>query len=268
MRSIFVFNDRSSIDYTLVTNDQTVTIHGLKSDIDLIIDKHLDQPGVYILLSENMLYIGQSGTNVKSRLRNHVTEKTWWTEYIVITDEHGLLEKTMVEYMETYFIQKLRQKGLTLDNDTKGNSTVVSSFTEMKTHRHISSAEDSIFNVLNRDLMKPHQNSNILETPSNHRVTINDSNGNSFDGSSASKALQQMLVHYSKDLIMCNKLYDESTDEPSSTNVITSYRDWSNLNDYIELTEDLYMYTKLSRKQALEQIAYMSSVLNIEVEIK
>lgn len=267
MRNIFVFNSDDNIDYTLITNNQTVVIHGYRKDIDLILDPHLMQPGVYILLSQNMLYVGQSGTNVKNRLKSHTNEKTWWKEYIVITDEHGCLEKTMVEYMEAYFVQHLRQKGLTLDNDTIGNTTVVSPFTEMKTKQHILNSEDSIFNVLNIDLLHPQNKSNIDETPSNHRVTIYDSNNNVFEGSSANKALQQMITHYSKDMLFYSKLYSEITDSPSATNIISSYRDPQSPNDYIEITEDLYMYTKLSRKQSLMQIEYLASVLGIEVNV-
>lgn len=268
MKNIFVFNDENNIDYNIVTNNQSVVIHGYKKDLEFILDKHLSQPGVYILLSTNMLYVGQSGTNVKSRLRTHLNEKTWWESYLVITDEHGTLEKTMVEYMEAYFIQLLRQKGLTLDNDTIGNTIIVSSFTQLKTKNYITSSEDSIFNVLNIDLLKPQQTSNTDETPSNHRLTIEDSNGNKFEGSSATKALERMLIHYSKDFMYYSKLHSEVTDDPSATNIITSYKDYRHPNDFIELTEDLFMYTKLSKKQALSQIDYLSSVLDIKTSIK
>ena len=63
-----------------------------------------NKPGVYMLygdplndLSKPMLYIGE-GDPVIDRLKNHSTNKDFWTEAFVFTSKDGYLTKTQIQF--------------------------------------------------------------------------------------------------------------------------------------------------------------------------
>lgn len=267
MRHLFLFEENDGLNIDMIKDSTTVVIRGSRSELrsPLFNLKEIQQPGVYFLISDNMMYIGQSGQNVLNRLKTHDTERDWWTSYLVITDTHGELEKTVTEYIEAYLIQLLRQKGLTLDNDTNGNLGKVSQFNKMKSQELIDKSMNIIFNVLNENVFKEQDKSNVDEVSTNSKCLIVVSDDNSFEGSSVKKALHAMLSHYSNSHLGYSTLMSEVTDSPSPRSIIVDNQFSSDNKAFWALSGDLYMYSKLNSKQAKEQIEYFLEVLQLEL---
>lgn len=89
---------RDKIDYLLAQNESTFF-------------------GVYLLLSNNMVYVGQS-QNLKQRTKQHLIDKDWWESVVLITSNNDSLNKTDINYIEAVLIQKSIEAG-TCDSDNK-----------------------------------------------------------------------------------------------------------------------------------------------------
>lgn len=267
MRHLFLFEDEKDLDVDLVTESDLTVIRGLRKDLSSQAYKvpELKQAGVYLLLSANMIYVGQSSQSVLSRLRSHDSEKDWWDTYIVITDTHGEMEKTSTEYIEAYFIHTFQQIGLTLDNDTVGNSSKISKFTMMKSKSIFDRALNIILNVLNIDIFREHEKANVDETSSHSKLRMVLSDGAEFEASSARKLLHSILSHYSTDINKYSILITESTSSPDVNSIITTMKFDSDKNKYWALSGDLYMFSNLTKTKALEQIEYFLEIFGLTI---
>ena len=81
--------------------------------------------GVYLLLSTDKVYIGQS-TDLLSRIKQHIIGKNWWERVIILTTSNDSLDHADIDYLEAKFIE-LAEKNQHLDCDsrTKGNKIKV-----------------------------------------------------------------------------------------------------------------------------------------------
>jgi hypothetical protein len=78
--------------------------------------------GVYILLGEQSgeprAYIGE-GENISERIRNHDTNRDWWTSVVLVTSAANNLNKAHVKYLEARLLEEARDVGrVTLENGT------------------------------------------------------------------------------------------------------------------------------------------------------
>lgn len=81
--------------------------------------------GVYLLLSDDLVYIGET-TNYSSRIRRHLIEKKWWSRVVFITTTDDKLNESHIKYIERILIAKAKENNkLDSDNETKGNRTNV-----------------------------------------------------------------------------------------------------------------------------------------------
>lgn len=62
--------------------------------------KEFNQPGVYILVGKNKMYVGE-GDPVGTRLDDHVKKKDFWTRAIFFTAESGRLNKAHIQHLES-----------------------------------------------------------------------------------------------------------------------------------------------------------------------
>ena len=84
---------------------------------ELIIEEASEGYGVYFLLSENQVYIGQS-TNLRKRIDQHKIGKLWWQRAVLLTTKNDSLTRSNIDYLESEFI-KLAEIANTLDIDNK-----------------------------------------------------------------------------------------------------------------------------------------------------
>lgn len=263
MIDMFLFNS-GGVSSKRVTLDNTVVIHGERSELlETSVDApELSQAGVYVLISDNIMYVGQSSLSILSRLRSHDNDRAWWNEYIAITDTHGDMEKTMTEYIEAYLIKWIKERGMKLDNETYGNRGSVTPFTMMKTKSYIENALFIIDEILNVNLVREQQVANQEQLNSRDTITIRFDDDNVFTGSKVRDVLHSILVHYAKDPIIYHNLMVEAVQDPSAKNIV--YEGLPSPSFKSELIAgDLRMFSSITTEQATHQLNYFIDILGL-----
>lgn len=90
-------------------------------------DDACEKNGVYLLLSNDKVYVGQS-INLKKRIKQHLFTKDWWEKVILLTSENDSLNSLYITYLEHELIDRANQCGsLDCDNKTNGNKSFLNS---------------------------------------------------------------------------------------------------------------------------------------------
>ena len=88
---------------------------------ELLNDDSVDKVGVYLLLSNKQVYVGQA-TDLRSRIKQHKLSKDWWERVILLTSKKDELNQSHITYLEAALIQKAIECGTSdIENKTKGN---------------------------------------------------------------------------------------------------------------------------------------------------
>lgn len=96
--------------------------------------------GVYLLLSSDKVYIGQS-TDLARRLTQHLSGRDWWTSVIVLTTKDDSLNHADIDYLESMLIERAQAVGrLDCDNANKGNPRKVGKFREVFLSQYLEEA--------------------------------------------------------------------------------------------------------------------------------
>lgn len=96
--------------------------------------------GVYLLISESMVYVGQA-SDLKRRIKQHIVGKDWWERVIVLTTSDDRLNKSDIDYLEHVLIEKAKANNvLDCDNKVKGNPPKVSKFTKVSLNQYLEEA--------------------------------------------------------------------------------------------------------------------------------
>lgn len=76
--------------------------------------KEAGHTGIYLLLGEDengaLAYIGE-GENIRERIKNHDTNKDWWTSAVIITTASDNLHKAHAKYLEARLVNETRKIG-------------------------------------------------------------------------------------------------------------------------------------------------------------
>lgn len=73
--------------------------------------------GVYLLLSANKVYVGQS-SDLAKRISQHIAGKDWWESVIILTTKDDTLNRSDIDYLEYVLIEKANAIQ-NLDSDNK-----------------------------------------------------------------------------------------------------------------------------------------------------
>lgn len=96
--------------------------------------------GVYLLLSEDMVYVGQS-MDLASRIKQHLTGKNWWERAIVLTTKDDSLNRSDIDYLESVLIDIANKNNrLDCDNKKKGNPQKVTRFRKVELEHYLEEA--------------------------------------------------------------------------------------------------------------------------------
>ncbi len=96
--------------------------------------------GVYLLLSEDMVYIGQA-SDLARRIKQHIMGKSWWERVVILTTSDDSLNRSDIDYIEASLIAKASTVGrLDCDNKTQGNKQKVGRFREVSLDQYIDEA--------------------------------------------------------------------------------------------------------------------------------
>jgi hypothetical protein len=97
--------------------------------------------GVYLLLSKNMVYVGQS-SDLAKRITQHIVGKDWWENVVILTTTDDSLTHTDIDYLESVLIERaLKINRLDCDNKNKGNNPKVSKFQKVVLDQYLDEAQ-------------------------------------------------------------------------------------------------------------------------------
>ena len=96
--------------------------------------------GVYLLLSETMVYVGQA-SDLSRRIKQHIIGKSWWDKVVLLTTDNDSLDKSDIDYLEASLIDKADKVG-SLDSDNKqhGNKKKVNEFRKVELEQYLEEA--------------------------------------------------------------------------------------------------------------------------------
>ena len=107
---------------------------------DLISTDACSRYGVYLLLSEDMVYVGQA-SDLSKRIKQHIIGKSWWERVVILTTSDDSLNRADLDYIESILIAKASSVGrLDCDNKNMGNKQKLSRFREVEIQHHFQQA--------------------------------------------------------------------------------------------------------------------------------
>lgn len=84
--------------------------------------------GVYLLVSDNKVYIGQTNDLLR-RIKEHDKTKQWWEKVVLITTKDNSLNRSDIDYLENKLINLAKTKNtLITDNVQYGNTPKVNRY--------------------------------------------------------------------------------------------------------------------------------------------
>lgn len=96
--------------------------------------------GVYLLLSEDMVYVGQS-SDLAQRIKQHKLKKDWWERVVILTKTDNSLNKAHIDYIEYVLIDRAAKGNmLDCDNKKRGNKPNVSKFEKVSLDQYLEEA--------------------------------------------------------------------------------------------------------------------------------
>ena len=107
---------------------------------DLISTDACSRYGVYLLLSEDMVYVGQA-SDLSKRIKQHIIGKSWWERVVILTTSDDSLNRADLDYIEAFLIAKASNVGrLDCDNKNMGNKQKLSRFREVEMLQYLEEA--------------------------------------------------------------------------------------------------------------------------------
>ena len=100
------------------SGDDVVIFSAPRKSVDNLLE--IDESnnfGVYLLLSDSKVYVGQS-TDLKSRIKNHIVNKEWWNRVVLMATTSNKFNHSDIDYLESVLIDKA-QKNHSLDTENK-----------------------------------------------------------------------------------------------------------------------------------------------------
>ena len=84
--------------------------------------------GVYLLLSDHQVYVGQA-VDLERRTKQHLTDKDWWTQVVLMTAKDDSFNASDIDYLEARLINLAIEAGTSdSDNKKRGNRKKLMSF--------------------------------------------------------------------------------------------------------------------------------------------
>lgn len=139
------------------------------SFVELMKTDEIERWGVYLLLSNNKVYVGQS-IHIKNRLQNHNTNKDWWDRVIVLTTKDNSFGRSEIDYLESKFIALADSVGsLDTDNKNSGITPKIDIFKRNELDKFINESllvfETIGINVFSRKIKATLKPSKAIPTP-------------------------------------------------------------------------------------------------------
>ncbi|EOH87228.1 hypothetical protein UAS_01172 [Enterococcus asini ATCC 700915] len=96
--------------------------------------------GIYLLLSDEGVYIGQA-SELQTRLKQHDKSKDFWSKCVLITTKDDSLNRSAIDYIEANLIDRAKKvEKLHIENKQNGNKTNVNDFDRVRFDNFIENA--------------------------------------------------------------------------------------------------------------------------------
>lgn len=96
--------------------------------------------GVYLLLSDKQVYVGQS-SDLEKRTKQHLTDKDWWDRVVLMTTKDDSFNSSDIDYLEASLISLAAKAGTSdSDNKKKGNPQKVDEFRQAELEQYLEEA--------------------------------------------------------------------------------------------------------------------------------
>lgn len=100
----------------------------------------LDKYGVYLLLSDERVYVGQA-SDLERRIKQHLAGKDWWERVVLLTTQDDSFTRTDIDYLESVLINKAEKaQSLDSDNKNRGNDPKVDKFRRVTLDQYLDEA--------------------------------------------------------------------------------------------------------------------------------
>ena len=126
---------------------------------DLVSRADCKKYGVYLLLSEQLVYVGQA-RDLERRTRQHLADKDWWSRVILMTTKDDSFNASDIDYLESRLIDLATAAGKSdTDNKKRGNPQKVDEFRQAELEQYL---EEAIFilELIGIKVFKKDQNTN------------------------------------------------------------------------------------------------------------
>lgn len=111
-----------------------------ESILELLETDACNKYGVYLLLSANMVYVGQA-SDLAKRITQHIVGKEWWENVVILTTKDDSLNHSDIDYLETVLIEMAQRiNRLDCDNKKKGNNPKVDKFRKVYLTQYLKEA--------------------------------------------------------------------------------------------------------------------------------
>lgn len=96
--------------------------------------------GVYLLLSEQQVYVGQA-SDLERRTKQHLADKDWWTQVVLMTTKDDSFNASDIDYLESRLIDLAGKAGKSdSDNKKRGNPKKVDEFRQAELEQYLEEA--------------------------------------------------------------------------------------------------------------------------------
>ena len=96
--------------------------------------------GVYLLLSDEQVYVGQA-RDLERRTKQHMTDKGWWENVILMTTDNDSFNASDIDYLESRLIDMAMEAGIAdSDNKRRGNPRKVDEFRQVELEQYLDEA--------------------------------------------------------------------------------------------------------------------------------
>ena len=111
-----------------------------KTAEQLLLSEACNKYGVYLLLSEEKVYVGQA-SDLAKRIKQHIFGKPWWERVVILTTSNDSLNRSDIDYIEAMLISKASKIGrLDCDNKNLGNKQKVTKFRKVELEKYLEEA--------------------------------------------------------------------------------------------------------------------------------
>ena len=112
-----------------------------RESIDALISRaDCKRYGVYLLLSDQQVYIGQA-SDLERRTKQHLADKPWWTQVVLMTTKDDSFNASDIDYLESRLIELASAAGkLDSDNKKRGNPQKVDEFRQAELEQYLEEA--------------------------------------------------------------------------------------------------------------------------------